>query len=671
MLLRRYRHRDWAALSYLGPENPLAASDEVGSAFQPEPDIADRFMAIAVTCTHCGVKLRFKSEHAGKKATCAACDHPLVVQGQTIPDHDAFISYSSKDANVANAVCAALEARKIRCWMAPRDVMPGKPWAGAVLDAISDSRVMVLIYSGNANSSPQVIREVDRAVTRSVVLIPFRIEAAAMSKEMEYYIAAAHWLDATSGPMENHIDKLAAAVRRLLNDGAVTATPTSSTEMPESEVMAGPPASGRSMGWLVAVVLILLALAGGWWGAAQWLHRPMLSLFDSPQPIVKPAVPSPLPVPAASKPTTAPMPVVVASHLPVTSVTTRAASAPSAPAVPLPPGAIDLLANVHLPDDVVGGTWKRTNDGLHCDSSAPGEDRRARLRLPYRPRGEYDFAITFSRKSGSFLVGQILSYDAKDFAWLMGREQNTYDGFELVDNMILPKNRTAVHLEPALVNGQRYTSVVKVRKDSISAYIDGKLVSVLNTDYSNLTIGKFNEVGEGFLGLVAETPTDIYSAYVVPYAPPSIDTKNPSMVSHLWAQANGSLQAFVNGQPIPCIRTEQFYDFAVQLMPGDSVVLRIKSVAMRRSLRFSYVDKDHTASFVGTLDNTKIVQVSNLTDPITKSPSTGQRPVAAPYGPRESEGWRNLKLPDEAKPISLPEANIVYDVVFTVPANSH
>jgi hypothetical protein len=36
---------------------------------------------------------------------------------------DVFISYSTKDAIVAKAACAALEAAKIRCWIAPRDIV--------------------------------------------------------------------------------------------------------------------------------------------------------------------------------------------------------------------------------------------------------------------------------------------------------------------------------------------------------------------------------------------------------------------------------------------------------------------------------------------------------------------------------------------------------------------
>ncbi|HEY7088711.1 MAG TPA: toll/interleukin-1 receptor domain-containing protein, partial [Tepidisphaeraceae bacterium] len=104
-------------------------------------------MAIGVTCPSCGVRLRFKNEHAGKTAKCRACDAPLQVQGQTLPDRDVFISYSSRDKNVADAIVANLEAKKLRCWIAPRDILPGKQWAGAILDGISDTRVMVLIFS--------------------------------------------------------------------------------------------------------------------------------------------------------------------------------------------------------------------------------------------------------------------------------------------------------------------------------------------------------------------------------------------------------------------------------------------------------------------------------------------------------------------------------------------
>src|SRR5581483_7974306 len=90
--------------------------------------------------------------------------------------HDVFISYSSKDKPVADATCATLEAHGIRCWIAPRDIIPGTEWGKAIVDGISGSRIMVLIFSSNADQSRQVMREAERAVHKGLSLLPLRIE---------------------------------------------------------------------------------------------------------------------------------------------------------------------------------------------------------------------------------------------------------------------------------------------------------------------------------------------------------------------------------------------------------------------------------------------------------------------------------------------------------------
>jgi TIR domain len=129
--------------------------------------------------------------------------------------HDVFISYSSKDKPVADAVCARLEAASVRCWIAPRDVVPGMDWSEAIIDAINGSRAVVLVYSSNANESPQIRREVERAVAKRIAIIPFRIEDVPMSKSLEYFISTPHWLDALTPPLERHLDYLAETLRRL------------------------------------------------------------------------------------------------------------------------------------------------------------------------------------------------------------------------------------------------------------------------------------------------------------------------------------------------------------------------------------------------------------------------------------------------------------------------
>jgi ABC-type amino acid transport substrate-binding protein len=129
--------------------------------------------------------------------------------------YDAFISYCSEDKKIADAVCGTLEANKIRCWIAPRDVGAGRTWGSAIVEAIGESAVMVVIFSRHSNGSPQVMREIERAVHKGVSIIPFRVENVLPSKDLEYFISSCHWLDAMTPPLEQHIGELAQAILAL------------------------------------------------------------------------------------------------------------------------------------------------------------------------------------------------------------------------------------------------------------------------------------------------------------------------------------------------------------------------------------------------------------------------------------------------------------------------
>ena len=89
--------------------------------------------------------------------------------------HDVFLSHSEKDKAVADAIVARLEAESVTCWVAPRDVVPGADWGESIINAIESSRIMILIFSRSANVSPQIKREVERAVNKGVYIIPFRV----------------------------------------------------------------------------------------------------------------------------------------------------------------------------------------------------------------------------------------------------------------------------------------------------------------------------------------------------------------------------------------------------------------------------------------------------------------------------------------------------------------
>jgi TIR domain len=114
----------------------------------------------------------------------------------------AFISYASQDVAIADKVCVALEAAALPCWIAPRDVRAGESYAAAIVQAINSCRMLILVLSKSAIESPHVLREVERASSKRRPVLSIRIDAAQLPPDLEYFLSANHWLDASRGPIE-------------------------------------------------------------------------------------------------------------------------------------------------------------------------------------------------------------------------------------------------------------------------------------------------------------------------------------------------------------------------------------------------------------------------------------------------------------------------------------
>jgi hypothetical protein len=174
--------------------------------------------------------------------------------------HDVFISHSARDRPFAYAACATIETRKIRCWIAPRDITPGSDYAAALVDAIENARAMVVVLSSNSNASPQVLREVERAVSRSLPILPVRIENIELSKSMEYFVSSRHWLDAMTPPLEKHLERLADALMALLGGEKAVTTPPAAT--PPVRFVGTVPATGVAPAAVTPKKIVLLVADG-------------------------------------------------------------------------------------------------------------------------------------------------------------------------------------------------------------------------------------------------------------------------------------------------------------------------------------------------------------------------------------------------------------------------
>jgi formylglycine-generating enzyme required for sulfatase activity len=214
--------------------------------------------------------------------------------------HDVFISHSTSDKAVADAVCAGLENAGIRCWIAPRDVQPGRSFGGEIARAIKNSKAMVLIFSAHSNNSEQVLREVQLSVTAHLHIVQFRIEDVLLNDDLSYFLSTPHWLDALTPPLENHIDRLETALGVLLGTpvepsviaAAATGTQAAATAQRFGSASSSPPEKrdeppnvlrkqevltagkalrppvNRGRRFVLAgaiVVLLTVGVFGGWW----------------------------------------------------------------------------------------------------------------------------------------------------------------------------------------------------------------------------------------------------------------------------------------------------------------------------------------------------------------------------------------------------------------------
>ena len=111
-------------------------------------------------------------------------------------NHDVFISYSSQDMEAAQAICHVLEQNEIKCWMAPRNIPPGSDYGDVIDDAIKSCKVVVILYSEKAASSPWVTGELNVAFEEQKTIIPFRLDKTPLKGQTRVMLNQRHWIDA-------------------------------------------------------------------------------------------------------------------------------------------------------------------------------------------------------------------------------------------------------------------------------------------------------------------------------------------------------------------------------------------------------------------------------------------------------------------------------------------
>lgn len=178
-----------------------------------------------------------------------------------------FISHSSKDLSVAQTICAALESRGLPCWLASRDVGAGDNFQEAIVKAIRSAKVMVLVFSENANNSTEIKKELALASQNKVAVIPARVEDVVPAAALAYELATRQWINLFND-WESEIEALCERVRQVVPPASVTAPPQppaapiaeTAPASPPPTAVAAKPRTARAAPFWLALTLALIGL---------------------------------------------------------------------------------------------------------------------------------------------------------------------------------------------------------------------------------------------------------------------------------------------------------------------------------------------------------------------------------------------------------------------------
>jgi eukaryotic-like serine/threonine-protein kinase len=140
---------------------------------------------------------------------------------------------------------------------------------------------------------------------------------------------------------------------------------------------------------------------------------------------------------------------------------------------------VDLLKQVNL-GSANAGDWQWQDEELHTDASTA-----SRIALPFRPTGEYDFRITFTRHTGNDSIALIFVAGTAQATFEIDAWRKNLAGIQSIDDETIETNSTRVENQ-ALRNGQKYAAEVRIRADRVEAYLDGTHLTTYHGNGSNL-----------------------------------------------------------------------------------------------------------------------------------------------------------------------------------------
>lgn len=99
-----------------------------------------------------------------------------------------FVSYSSQDRKLVNAIVNMMKEEGISYWIAPEMIPAGSSYAREIPRAIKECEVFLLVLSRTSQKSIWVEKEIDNAISHRKTIIPFQIDDVPLNDTFRFYL---------------------------------------------------------------------------------------------------------------------------------------------------------------------------------------------------------------------------------------------------------------------------------------------------------------------------------------------------------------------------------------------------------------------------------------------------------------------------------------------------
>jgi hypothetical protein len=136
-------------------------------------------------------------------------------RGGKAMSYDIFLSYSRTDKALAERFIQIATERGLNVWY-DQLISGGLDWRDTIVEALRNSKALVILFSESSNTSRQLIKELAIADSFSTLVIPVLIENTEPRGAYLYEMASRNWINLYPDPV-SRLDILVGMLARQLN----------------------------------------------------------------------------------------------------------------------------------------------------------------------------------------------------------------------------------------------------------------------------------------------------------------------------------------------------------------------------------------------------------------------------------------------------------------------